>query len=139
MKKISSTILISVLVVFVSGIGAGFLIKTIQVSPKLAVIKSLSSKAVPSMVAYGQVSQVEGRDITLTYDNNSVKVTMAENSPVYAFVNNSTGGKATQNKVSINEIKIGDNLSITAKLLANGILQGQSAFILLPSSGTKTQ
>ena len=117
------------------GGGLGILYQKQQALPQLekttAVIKSLNSKTVPSIVAYGQVTKVEGRDISLSYSGDSIKVTMEENSSIYSFINDSVG-KPIKKKVEFKEIKIGDNLSITIKPLSDGQLQGQQVFILLP-------
>ena len=142
MNKTISAVLIPGLLFLVLGIGVGFLYKTLSISPQIqkttAVIKDLSSKTVLSITAYGQVSNIEGEDITLSHNGDSIKVGMKENSPVYSFTNDSTG-KPVQKKVSLKEIKIGDNLNITIKLLPDGQIQGQSVLILLPSGIVKPQ
>ncbi|MBI3337055.1 MAG: hypothetical protein HY005_00320 [Candidatus Staskawiczbacteria bacterium] len=133
MNKIILIVLVGLLCLIL-GAGAGFWYKTLQVSPQIektaAIMKALSSKTVLSTVAYGKVSKIEGRDITLAYNGDSIKISMAANSPVYSFVNDSAG-KPVQKKVDLREIKIGDNLNITIKLLPDGQIQGQSALILL--------
>ena len=142
MNKTTSIVLIIIsgLVFLVLGGGMGFLYKTLQVSPQIkkttAIIKDLSSKTVLSTVAYGQVSKIEGKDITLSYSGDSIKVSMKENSPVYSFANDSTG-KPVQKQVDLKEIKIGDNLNITIKLLPDGQIQGQSVLILMSTPGLK--
>ena len=129
--------IITGLLFFVLGGGLGVLYQTQQAppSPQLekatATIKSLSSKTVPSIIAYGQVTKIEGKDITISYSGDSIKVSMEDNSSVYAFVNDGPE-KSGQKKVEFKEIKIGDNLNITLKLLPDGQLQGQQIFILLP-------
>ena len=136
MNKTTSIVFITVfgLVLLLLGGSIGFLYKTLQISPQMektaAVIKDLSSKTVLSTVAYGQVSKIEGIDITLSYDTDSIKISMAENSPVYSFVNDSKG-VPVQKKVDLKQIKIGDSLNITIKLLPDGQIQGQSVLILL--------
>ena len=136
MNKLNSTFLmvISGLVLLVLGFGAGFFYKTFQVSPQLeksmALIKTLSSKTVLSTVAYGQVSEITGNDITLSYNGDNIKISMTENSPVYSFVNDSSGNPV-QKKVDFKQIKIGDSLNITIKLLPDGQIQSQSALILV--------
>ncbi len=110
---------------------AGFLYAGQQVSPQLNVIKSLSTQIIPSMVAYGEVANIEGRNITLSYGGDSIKIRIEESSPIYSHINNSVG-KSVQEKVSFGDIKKGDNLSIAVKLLPDGQLQSQSVFILRP-------
>ena len=123
-------LIIAGLVLLILGGAAGFFYKTLQISPQLAVIKDLSSKTIPSIVAYGQVSKIEGRDITLSFNGDNIKVSVEANSPVYSFVNDAKG-KPIQKKVELKEIKIGDSLNITIKLLPDGQLRGQSVFIFL--------
>lgn len=140
MNKTTSIVLITGLLCLVLGGGIGFLYKTLQISPQMkkttAIIEALSSKTVLSTVAYGQVSNIEGKDITLSYNGDSIKISMTGNSPVYSFANDSTG-KPVQKKVDLKEIKIGDNLNITIKLLPDGQIQGQSVLILLSKPSSK--
>ena len=133
MNKITPIILISGLLFLVLGGGIGFLYKTLQISPQIKktteIIKALSSKTVLSTVAYGQVSKIEGKDISLSYNGDSIKISMAEKAPVYSFVDSAE--IPNQKKVDFKEIKVGDNLNITIKLFPDGQIQGQSALILL--------
>lgn len=97
-------------------------------------VKTLSSKVVPSIVAYGQVSDMQGRNITLNYGGDSITVPIAENSNVYSFVAPVAGSKTTtptQQKVQFAEIKKGDSLNVSLKLLPDGTIQGQNVIILL--------
>ncbi|MBI1866490.1 MAG: hypothetical protein HYS02_01845, partial [Candidatus Staskawiczbacteria bacterium] len=101
MNKIILIVLVGLLCLIL-GAGAGFWYKTLQVSPQIektaAIMKALSSKTVLSTVAYGKVSKIEGRDITLAYNGDSIKISMGANSQIYSFVNDSAG-KPVQKKV----------------------------------------
>ena len=136
MNKITPTVLISSLLFLILGGGIGFLYKTLQISPQIkktaAVIKDLSSKTVLSTVVYGQVFKIEGKNISLSYNGDSITISMAEKAPVYSFVSDSTE-TPLQKKVDFKELKVGDNLNITIKLLPDGQIQGQSALVLLSS------
>lgn len=136
MNKITPTVLISSLLFLILGGGIGFLYKTLQISPQIkktaAVIKDLSSKTVLSTVVYGQVSKIKGKDISLSYNGDSITISMAEKAPVYSFVSDSAEAPL-QKKVDFKELKVGDNLNITIKLLPDGQIQGQSALVLLSS------
>ncbi len=128
------------LALFVLGGGLGVFYQTQKDVPQSekdqameAVIKSLSSEVIPSIIAYGQVIKIEGKDITLSYGGDSIKVSMAENSPVFSFINDAAG-KSVQKEVEFKEIKIKDNLNISIKLLPDGRLEGQSVVILSPFS-----
>ena len=145
-NKINSTVLISGLVCLVLGVGIGLLYKTLQTSHQqlspqqiektTATIKDLSSKIILSSVAYGQVSKIEGRDITLSYNGDSIKINITENIPIYSFTNDSAG-KSVQKKVDLKVIKIGDTLNITIKVLPDGQIQSQSVLILRSISTSK--
>ncbi len=133
MNKTNTTALLIIggLLLMVLGGVIGVLYKTQQVLPQMNVIKYLSSQIIPSMVAYGEVTDIEGRNITLSYNGDSMKVQVPENSPVYSFVNNKTS-KPIQEQVSFENIKKGDNVNVTVKLLPDGQLQSQSIFIIMP-------
>jgi len=119
--------------------GGGYVFKTIQASPQIkkaeTVVKDLSSKTVLSAVVYGQVSKIEGRDITLSYNGDSIKINITDTTPIYSFANDFTG-KSVQKKVDFKDIKIGNTLNITIKILPDGQMQSQSVLVLLsiPSS-----
>ena len=133
MNKINLIVLLIVvgLLLTVSGGAVGFLYARQQLSSQLDVIKNLSSQAIPSMVAYGEVTEIEGRNITLSYGGDNIKINVEESSSVYLSINDSAG-KPMQEKISFKDIKKGNNLSVAVKLLPNGQLQSQSIFVLLP-------
>ena len=141
MNKTTSIILVIIfgLVCLILGGATGFLYKTLQLSPQIekttAIIKDLSSKIILSSVAYGQVSKIEGRDITLSYNGDSIKINMTENIPIY-YTNDSVG-KSVQQKVDFKAIKIGDTLNIIIKVLPDGQVQSQSVLILLSTGAFK--
>jgi hypothetical protein len=99
-----------------------------------ATVKALSSKVVPSIIAYGQVTKIENKNITLTYNKETLTVPVMESANVYSFVPAEAGSKTTaptQKKSTFSEIKVGDSLNITVKLSADGVLEGQSVIILV--------
>jgi len=134
MKKNNILILIIVgLALFVVGSGAGVFYQTQKDSLKVETIDKLSSKAVPSIVAYGQVEKIEGRDVALSYQEDALTVRVKDNAVIYSFIVDSEG-KSSQQKVDFSEIKKGDNVNINVKVLETGELQGQQVYILLPTS-----
>ena len=118
----------------------GMTVQTSMFAPKEAklqkyegVVASLSSKVIPSIMAYGQVTKIEGRTITVSYNKEDLVVPFKDSAIIYAFNPPSAGSKTTsptQTKVSFSEIKVGDNLSVTVKLLPDGVVSGDSAVIL---------
>lgn len=140
MNKITLIVSLIIVGLLLLALGAGFgvLYQTQQAPPQLektttAAVNFLSSKIFPSIVAYGKVTKIEGKNITLSSGGDSIKISMEENSPVYSFVYDSAQ-KPVQKKIEFKEIKVGDNLNITIKFLPDGQLQGQSVYILLPFS-----
>lgn len=141
--------LILILVIFVLGGVFGILYQTQKNSPLLekaaqleAVIKDLSSKTVLSIVAYGQVTNIQGRNITLTYAGDTLTVRIKEDSMIYSLVTVPAAQKgaaatSTQQKAEFKNIKNGDNLNVTLKLLPDGQLEGSTVMIM--SSLVKTK
>ncbi|HLD52070.1 MAG TPA: hypothetical protein VJA82_02085 [Sediminibacterium sp.] len=141
MERKNLTIIIVVAVVAVIiGLALGM-----NLSPKSAVskeqsnkfetaVKSLSSKVIPSIIAYGQVTKIENKNITLTYNNETLTIPLTQSTSIYTFVAPETGSKTTaptQKKAAFSEIKVGDSLNITIKLLPDGTIEGQSVIILI--------
>ena len=89
-----------------------------------AVLNSLSSRAVPSVVAFGSVSKIDGRSITLTYGGENITINISDDVKIYS----SSGNEQAIAPFEI--IKVGDNLSINIKVIPEGQLQGQSIIIL---------
>ena len=99
-----------------------------------ALTKTLTSKALSSITGSGQVTDIAGRNITLSSGGDSITFNLLGNAQILSFVADSTG-KMTQQKVDFSQIKKGDNLSVNLKLLPDGTLEGQ-AVMILPLLGT---
>jgi len=129
-----------ILFIFILGAGTGVVFQAQKNAPRLknadkniAVIKSLSSKAVPSIVAYGQVAKVDGKNVTISYMSDSVTVHIADSAQVYSFAKTGAKGtSSTQQNANFTDIKKGDTVSINLKLLADGTLEGSTVNILIP-------
>ena len=95
---------------------------------KESMLKGLSSKVVTSMVAQGEVVKIEGENITVRNNGETLIVSIGNNSKIYSIAK----------KVALNpkDIKVGDNLSITFKLLPEGQLDGQ-LILIDPLLGTR--
>lgn len=140
-KALTTLIVVAVLFLIVGG-GVGMAYQTQKDSVKIKQVnimepafKGLSSKVIPSIVAYGQVTNIEGRNITLSYSGESLTVKIKDNANIYSFATAPGTKTASQEKANFSDIKKGDNLNISLKLLADGSLEGQSAIILpLPTA-----
>ncbi len=118
----------SIVIVFVLGLMLGIAIKPQQspaVQTKVEAATNLSSKVVSSITAYGKVSGIQGRDLTLSSLGDDLVVTAAPDARIYSFDSSSK-----QQITQFESIKAGDNVNVALKLLPNGKLQGTSIIIL---------
>lgn len=100
-------------------------------SDSSAVVKTLSSKVIASIIAYGTVADIQGKNITLSYNSDSVVIAIADTAEIYSFSQASGGNAApTQTKTEFSQIKKGDSLNVTLNLLSDGQLKGTSVIIL---------
>lgn len=145
-KVLISLSVIGAIVVFILGGGVGVLYQNQQVAPSQknqtmeATIKTLSSKAVPSIVAFGQATKIDGKNITLSLNGDSITISVNDDAQIYSLAQQvATGTGApipqTQQKVEFKDIKTGDNLNISLKVLSDGQLKGER-ILIFPSSGT---
>lgn len=139
-----SIILLVVAILFVLIAGAGIVIfyqsqlavspqsqvSSAQVDKMSAVIQLLSSKTIPSIVAYGQVTKINGKNITLTNSGDSLNVKIRDDAQIYSFTQSATA--PVQQKAAFQDIKTGVNINISLKLLPDATLEGVSV-IILPS------
>lgn len=93
-------------------------------------INGLSSKVVLSSTAYGQVSSIDGRDIVLVYEKDSLKIKIKDDAVIYAPTEENFSGTGVQPQVQFENIKKGDSLNVNFKLLPNGTLEGQVITII---------
>jgi hypothetical protein len=138
MEKKYITILLSVagilLIAFVFYLGMLF-----QSSSKIQLIKNqtvstLSSKTVSSINAYGKVSNINGKNVTLSNLGDRLVILMTDTSHIYSIVAPSLGKKTVnvpiQKTIYFEDIKVGDSVNVVLKLLSDGQLQGQSLVVL---------
>lgn len=142
--------IIIILAAFLIGGGAGILYQSqkpvqpqasnLNVDQMSSLIKQLTSKPIASIAAYGQIQSIDGKNIALSYLGDSITVKLADNAQVFSLAVDSKG-KTSQQKVDFSQVKKGDNVSISLKLLPDGTLQGQTIMILptiaSPTTGSK--
>ena len=139
MNKANLTILILLgVILFLVGGGIGIFYQMQKDSSGDTVIKALSSKVIPSIVAYGQVTEINGRNITIFYSGETLTVPIAQDAQVSSFTqaNGQTG--STQQQSSFNQIKKGDSINISIKVSSDGKLEGKMV-IILPQVGSPVQ
>ncbi len=138
-KSLAFLLVIAGVIIFILGGGAGVFYQTQQVqlnNPQNiaaeAALKALSSKVVPSIVAFGKVTSISGRNVTLNYAGENLTIKIDETAQISSFTAPSAGSKTTasQGKAEFKDIKVGNTLSINLRLLADGALKGMSVVII---------
>lgn len=139
-------IVFSVVIGLILSLGAGYFIgvsleqeKTgtqIQGLEKLTNVTSFltSSKLISSIIVFGKVTNISGRTITLAVESENLQVSIKEGAQIYSFtapvsVDGKMSGVPKQEVAEFKNIKIGDNLNINMKMLADGQAEGFSATI----------
>lgn len=142
MNKASLVILVIIgVLLFLVGGGLGIFYqaqKDASQIKKAETIDILSSSVIPSIVAYGQVTKIQGRNITLTFDNESIIVPIAQNAPVYSFNQSAGQASSVQKQGDISQIKSGDYLNISIGLSQDGKIEGATV-VILPPVGSSVQ
>jgi Cu/Ag efflux protein CusF len=136
MNKILSVIILIIIVaaIFSLGCGAGMLYQiqvqknNPQINKATEIVKKLTSKAIPSILAYGKIISIEGKNLTLSFNGESVAVKTGDNAAIASFISDSQGRTSQQN-INFNQIKLGQTASINIKVLPDGQLQGESIMI----------
>jgi len=105
--------------------------------------KTIGSKVITSIVAYGEVSKISGRTVTLTSGAESIEVFIKENAVFLSHVILAVGEKIPetvpqQKEVGFSDIKIGNNLSATIKILPSGGAESVSVVIYLTAAETNS-
>jgi hypothetical protein len=139
MNKSNLIILVIIgIVFFIVGGGLGIFYQTQKDASQIngaKSIKALSSKVIPSIVAYGKVTDINGRDITIFYNGESLTIPVSQDAQVSSFsqANGQTG--STQQKTSFDQIKKGNYINISIKVLPDGNIEGNMV-IILPQVGS---
>lgn len=103
--------------------------------PKVEAIKMLSSKVIPSITAFGNVSKIEGKNVTLTFGGDTMIIKIRDNAQIFLPASSSKDSKGNtvtlpQQSARFADIKTGDNISINLKLLPDGQIEGQMVILL---------
>ncbi len=110
------------------------------------VLNSLnSSKIIASIIAFGEVTKISDRTVTLTYGTENLPVRIKEDAKIYSFImpapNNKgeqvISGIPEQKNAEFKDIKVGDNLNVSLRILPEGELEGLSVIIFPPINQTR--
>jgi len=103
-------------------------------------IKVLNSKTTPSALAYGLITKIEGRNITISSGGDSSTIKIRDDASIIIPVTDSDDpnvNTTVQKNVDFSYIKVGDTVNINLKVGSEGQLEGD-AVIILPIPNTNT-
>jgi len=88
-------------------------------------VNILRSDVVPSIVSYGKVTSIEGRKITMSFNNDSITIIINEDAIISSLIGNQnyTEGQAVSD---MSRIKVGDMLNVSLTVDENGYFYGDS-------------
>jgi len=95
-------------------------------------IKDLSSRTIYFIVAYGTVEDINGRKLTISNNGENLTVEIKENAEITSFIRPVAGGNSSTPEAiaKFEDIKKGDNLRISLKVLPDGKITGESVIII---------
>lgn len=132
-KNLVILLLIGILLLSV-GAGIGVIYQIQKDGPLVSAAKSLSSEIIASIAAYGEVADIDGRKITLSFMDENLTISVSEEAIVYSFKQQGAEANAKQNLADFSDIKKGDFINISVKLSSDGKLEGNNVVILPPIS-----
>jgi len=134
-KQLVFLIVIGVLLFVLGGVlGVAYDTNKTPQQTKVKTVNSLSSKVVSSIVAYGQVVSIEGKNITLNNLGDNLVISIADNAKIYSLTIPSGAKAPVQSIGEFGDIKQGDSVNVNLKLLTDGQLEGSSVVILPPTA-----
>jgi hypothetical protein len=142
-SNITILLIVGGIVVFAVGVGLGVLYqsqkdakspvmqKAIKIQPT---INALTSRTIQSIVVFGQVQKINGRSLTINYAGDQIVTNIGTGAQIFSL--SSTKDPKTGNLisgapklVSFINIKPGQNVTVTLKMLDSGLLEGESVYI----------
>jgi hypothetical protein len=122
--------LVAVAVLLIVGLGVGVVYQAQKDMPQFnkmsAVFKTMTSKTIPSIVAYGQVANIQGRDVTLSFSGDNTTINIKPDATVYSFASKTN----TRQQIAFSDIKKGDTINVSVKISPDGQLQGDMIIVL---------
>lgn len=87
------------------------------------VVAALNSEAIPSIVSYGKVTKIDGRNLQIAFNEDTITIIIRDNAKVY-MIKNSLAGKRSISEFG--DIKIGDMVNIELSVNEDGEFIGNS-------------
>ncbi|OGZ70710.1 MAG: hypothetical protein A3F47_01895 [Candidatus Staskawiczbacteria bacterium RIFCSPHIGHO2_12_FULL_38_11] len=124
---------VSGIIILIIGFSLGFWYKSISQPKNVAqeipeAVKVISSKVTPSITAYGVITKIDGKNITINNEGDIMTITARDDVKIYAF--SSTTGKSQE--ITLNDLKIGDKLSVNIKVSDSGQVDAYTIIVLPP-------
>ncbi|MCX6719555.1 MAG: hypothetical protein NTV36_00360 [Candidatus Staskawiczbacteria bacterium] len=136
-QKFTAIIIIGGIAIFAVGVYLGTMygISKTPAQKKVEVINKLYSKVITSVVAYGEVKNINGKDLTLNNLGEDLVISVADSAQIYSFIATPAkkGESPVQQLIKFSDIKKGDKVNATVRLSSDGKLEGLSV-IVLPAS-----
>ena len=140
-KGISPIFIVFACIIFVVGIAIGYFVNMTAVSPVAKPVVTtntnaeklglaMKSKAVSSIILIGTVKNVNGRNLTIVNNNVQTAVYLPE-ATKFNLINYSQKNP-TQQPATISDVKIGENVNISAKVSEGYQLQANVVIVLVP-------
>jgi hypothetical protein len=95
-------------------------------------VKDLSSKTIYFIVAYGDVTDIQGRDITINNNGENLTIKIKEDAKITSFKVPAVGETSsdTETPAKFEDIKNGNNLRISLRVFSDGQITGDSVIIM---------
>jgi len=92
-------------------------------------LKSLKSSVISSFLLFGQVKNISGNTIILSYGRDLTSLTLDPSAKIY-FVSTAKATTGKETPAQLSDIKIGENIQAQAQLSADDQLVGYSVLIV---------
>jgi len=130
-------LIVLAIVVFVFGVGLGSTVSKPKTGTGQSsqIVKDLSSKVIPSVSAYGTITNLSGRNITLSYQGDSIMIPITADAKIFSFITTpvtktTTASQTIGKPITFSDLKIGNTASITIKILPSDNIEGNSVVVL---------
>jgi len=111
----------------IAGSALGVFVQSQKDAPQLkkleSLLKTLNSEVVPSIISYGKVTGIDGRKITMAFNDDLITVKIKDNASIYNL-NGADTVDVNQSQINLSQIKVGDMLNVTVTVDADGNFEG---------------
>jgi hypothetical protein len=87
------------------------------------IVAALDSDVVPSIVSYGKVVSINGREIVMAFNEDRIKIKVRDDAKIHALSGRLNGDQAP---FDFNQIKVGDMLNVDVSVDPDGNFVGNS-------------